>query len=214
MTAQRLTNNSNVKSMKSRNGCSRQDGRGVYLLGLSSITLRQKGSGTAGSSKAYGTTNGYRWLESGGSMRNRSSSRVIRRRKSHLPYFPFPQTSQRSQDGQRAMRESEESQSGKLYANANVRLHVLFISSSIRYRRSGNEYKTNPPVGKILRWAFPTSIPRPTKLSRIPGSREGFGIENGVSCLECHGNMKSLLMRGVRPVLLLFQRMMGAHTMG
>ncbi len=52
---------------------------------------------------------------------------------------------------------------------------------------------------------MPTSIQGPTRMSRTPGSHEGFGTKDGLYCLECGGSMKSLLMMKP-PTILLLQR--------
>jgi hypothetical protein len=45
-------------------------------------------------------------------------------------------------------------------------------------------------------------------MSRTPGAREGFGIEDGAYYLECRGNMNSLLRKEplMVPVQVLFRR--------
>ena len=99
--------------------------------------------------------------------------------------FPFPQSRSRNRGSRRAMMKSDGLQSGKSYGSVNVRLHVHIIISSIRYRRSANESKTNPRMEMAL--ALQTSIQRPTKMSKTPGPSEGFGTKDGVYCLECRG---------------------------
>jgi hypothetical protein len=127
----------------------------AYLLEQTRTQSRTKTSRSAGSSKASGITNGTSSLLGGGSMRNRSSlspnRRQTRKQNPNLLFFPFPQRSRiRNQDGQRAMKKSEELRSGESYGSVNVRPHVHIISSSIRYRKSANESKTNPQAGKAL----------------------------------------------------------------
>ena len=67
-----------------------------------------------------------------------------------------------------------------------------------------NESKTNPPMGKAL--TLPTSTRGHMRMSRTPGQSDGFGKEDGVYYLGCHGSMKSLLKRKPPTILRLFQR--------
>jgi hypothetical protein len=102
------------------------------------------------------------------------------------------------------MRRSDGLQSDESYGSVNARPLVHIISSSIRYRKIVNESKKNPRMGKAL--TLPTSIRGHTRMSRTSGPSVGFGTEDGVYCLECHGSMKSLLRRKPLTVLLLFER--------
>jgi hypothetical protein len=99
----------------------------------------------------------------------------------------------------------------KSYGSMNVKLHVHIISSSIRCRKSANESKKNPRMGKVL--TLPTLIRGRTRLSRTPGPSEGFRKQDRVYCLEYRGSMKSLLRRKPPMVPFLFPRLrLGMHN--
>ena len=182
----------------------------VYPLGPTLTQLPAKPSRSAGSSKASGTANGTSSLLGGGSTKNRS--RLSRNRKRtgkqnpHLLFFLLSQSRSRNRGGRRAMTRSDRWQSDESYGSVNARLHVHIISSSIRYRKSANESKKNPRMGKAL--MLQISIRGRTRISRTRGPSEGSGTKDGVYCLECRGSMNSLSRRWFvrRWAMILFPR--------
>ena len=112
-------------------------------------------------------TNGTSSLMGGGSTKNSSSlSRIWRRTQKqgpHLTFLPFPQSCSQNRGSRRAMMISDGSQSGESFGSVNVRLHIHIIISSIRYRRSANESKTNPRIGKRVLRPTTAQPSRPSK---------------------------------------------------
>src|SRR5436305_6678256 len=98
-----------------RSGFGRQMGIGYAAYALAKTPLKRltKLSRIVGLSKASGTANGMLLLPDGGSMKNRSSLSLNRRRTRKPKFVSFPYRI-RNQDGQRAMKRSDELQSGEL----------------------------------------------------------------------------------------------------
>jgi hypothetical protein len=150
------------------------------------------------------------WVLGSRSMKNRLSWNLNRRHTQklnlHLQLSVFlvylRSRRSRNRDGRRAMTRGGRLRSDEPYGNGNVRPYVRIISSSIRYRRSANEPKTNQPMGKAL--TLPTSTRGHTKTSRTPGQSEGFGTEDGVYYRGCRGSMNGLSRRKPPTILHLF----------
>src|SRR5881275_940015 len=97
--------NSKLRQSKKRNGFGRQIeiGHAAYALATNPVRWRTKPSRINGLSKASGTTNGTLLLLDVGSMKNRSSSSLNRRRTRKLQLLFSPCRS-RNRDGLRAVK--------------------------------------------------------------------------------------------------------------